>query len=234
MDFVGRTREIAALRRLLRQGMNVLLTGRYGVGRSRLTREFAAHFSATWQFLFIDFSRPVSRSLNEALRQAGSSPGTRGRKSYTRLIDAKETLFADDGDARLPRVLVLDDIGKLTPRKLAFLEDLRQADSLLFIAVVENALPEADLFRLRALLYPSAVLPLGNLGHAETAEFFRLASRRYRLGWDEPTIQGLARAANGYPWWMVERLRREIEEGIPLSPHRPEVPGGASDPSAPR
>ncbi len=232
MDFVGRSREIVALRRLLRQGNNIVLRGRYGVGRSRLTREFAARFSSTWQFLFLDFSRPVSRSLNEALRRASLPRGRSGRRRCRRLIDAKEILSPDPHVAVLLRVLVLEDIGKLSPRKIAFLEDLRQGGSLQFIAVVESSLPETDFFRLRALLYPSAVLTLGNLGHAATVAFFRLASRRCRLGWDEPTLQGLARAANGYPWWMVERLRREIEKANAPAPCRAEEAEDAADPAA--
>jgi hypothetical protein len=134
MNFVGRKREIAAVTKSLKQNINVVMTGRYGVGRSCLVKHIA---------------------------------------------------------------------------KLNFLRDLRLDSDLLFVAITESFLPEADLFRLRSTLCPSDMLTLHNLKRKETVAFFRNFSRRKRLGWSESFIKMLAASTEGYALLMQERAQRE-------------------------
>lgn len=96
------------------------------------------------------------------------------------------------------------------------MRDMRFDSDLLFIAITESFLPDADLFRLRATLYPSDLLPLDNLKRTETAAFFRKVSQNKRLGWSEHFIQMLAASAGGYALMMKEMAQREAE----LSPNR--------------
>jgi hypothetical protein len=91
---------------------------------------------------------------------------------------------------------------------------MRFDGDLLFTAIAESFLSEDELFRLRAVLYPSDLLNLRNLSQAETTTFFRNVSNRKRLGWTEKFIQMLAASSEGYPLLMQERLQREI--GLPL------------------
>jgi hypothetical protein len=91
---------------------------------------------------------------------------------------------------------------------------MRFDGDLLFTALAESFLSEDELFRLRAVLYPSDLLNLRNLSQAETTTFFRNVSNRKRLGWTEKFIQMLAASSEGYPLLMQERLQREI--GLPL------------------
>jgi len=209
MNFVGRKRELAAVIKSLKQNHNAVLAGRYGVGRSCLVKHIARLHSATWQFLFADFSKTVARSCNEMISQLASGGSKANQHNYTRLMYAKDILIERKSVTDLPRVLVLDNIGKLSRPKLAFLRDMRLDSDLLFIAVTESFLPEADLFRLRATLYPSDMLELHNLKRKETVDFFRNFSQRKRLGWSESFIQMLAASTEGYALLMQERAQRE-------------------------
>jgi AAA ATPase domain len=209
MNFVGRKREIAAVIKSLKQDRNVVLTGRYGVGRTSLVKQIAGLYSATWQFLLADFSKTVARSCNEMISQLASGGSQTQPYQYTRLMHAKDILAGRKADADLPRVIVLDNIDKITRPKLAFLRDMRLDSDLLFVAVAESFLPEADLFRLRATLYPSDVMTLHNLKPKETAAFFRNFSRRKQLGWTVDFIQMLAASTGGYALLMKEIAQRE-------------------------
>ena len=86
---------------------------------------------------------------------------------------------------------------------------MRLESDLLFIAITESFLPETDLFRLRATLYPADVLTLHNLKRKETVTFFRNFSQRKRLGWSENFIQMLAASTGGYALLMQEIAQRE-------------------------
>lgn len=223
MNFVGRKREIAAVIKFLKQNRNVVLTGRYGVGRSSLVKQIARLHSATWQFLFADFSKTVARSCNEMISQLASGGCQARPHQYTRLMHAKDILAGRKAEADLPRVIVLDNIDKISRPKLAFLRDMRLESDLLFVAVAESFLPEADLFRLRSTLYPSDVLTLHNFKPKETAAFFRNFSRREQLGWTAGFIRMLAASTGGYPLLMKEIARREAglaQKGNSLSKTR--------------
>jgi hypothetical protein len=209
MNFVGRKREIAAVIKSLKQNRNIVLTGRYGVGRSCLVKHIARLHAATWQFLYADFSKTVARSCNEMISQLAAGTRRAQPHQYTRLMHAKDILAGRNKAADLPRVIVLDNIGKISRPKLAFLRDMRLDSDLLFITVTESFLPEADLFRLRAALYPSDMLTLHNLKRKETAAFFRNFSQRKQLGWTASFIQMLAASTGGYALLMKEVAQRE-------------------------
>lgn len=210
MDFVGRKREIAAVMRSLKHGRNVVVTGRFGVGRSRLVKHISKLHPDAWQFLFADFSKPASQSCNDLMHQLIPHRGSSMRNRYTRMMYVKEILLKKKLAARLPRVVVLDNIGKISHQKLAFIRNMRFDSELLFIAIAESFLSETALFRLRSVLYPSDLLTLHNLGKPVTAAFFRYASQRKKLDWNENFIQMLAASTEGYPLLMKERLQREV------------------------
>jgi energy-coupling factor transporter ATP-binding protein EcfA2 len=214
MDFVGRKREIAAVIRSLKQGRNVVLTGRFGVGRSRLVKHISKLYPDAWQFLFADFSKPASRSCNDLIHQLVPHRNRSRRNCYTRLMYAKDFILGKKLAAHLPGVVVLDNIGKISNQKLAFIRDMRFDSELLFIAIGESFLSEAELFRLRSVLYPSDVLTLHNLSKTETKAFYRNASQKKRLDWDESFIKMLAASTEGYPLLMKERIQREAGPSI--------------------
>lgn len=210
MDFVGRKKEIGAVKRSLLQGQNIILTGRFGVGRSSLARQISKLYAETWRFLFADFSKPAARCCNDMLRQFMPQRGSSCRNRYTRLIHAKDILFRKETTGGMPRVIVLDNMAKINKQKLDFIRNIRFDGQLQFIAIVESFLPAGDLFRLRSALYPSRLLNLGNLSKTETLSFFRIVSQRKNLGWGDSLIQMLAASTEGYPLLMRERLEREV------------------------
>jgi len=87
---------------------------------------------------------------------------------------------------------------------------MRSDSELLFIAIAESFLSEADLFRLRSVLYSSDLLILHNLTKVEATAFFRNFSKRKKLDWSENFINLLAASSEGYPLLMKERLQREV------------------------
>jgi hypothetical protein len=168
--------------RSLKQGRNVIINGRSGVGRSCLVKHIAKLHSGAWQFLFADFSKPASQSCNDLIHQLFPRRGRLRRNRYTRLMQAKDILLGKKLTAHLPRVVVLDNIGKISHQKLAFIQDMRFDGELMFTAIAESFLSEDDLFRLRAVLYPSDLQNLRNLSKAETTSFFRKVSNIKNLG----------------------------------------------------
>ena len=216
MDFVGRKREIAAVMKCLKHGRNVVLTGRFGVGCSRLIKQISKLHSDTFRFLFADFSKTAGQSCNDMVHQLVPNKRRSRRNRYTRLMYAKDIILGKKLAADLPRVIVLDNIGRISHQKLAFIRDMRFDKELLFIAITESFLTETDLFLLRSVLYPSYVLALRNLSKSETVAFFRHASNRKNLGWSENFIQSLAASTEGYPLLMKERLQREMGPPIKL------------------
>ena len=114
------------------------------------------------------------------------------------------------GDKKQP-VIVLDNVGKLSQQKLAFIRYLARGKRFLLIALVESFLPEDHLFQLRASLYPSDLIRLSNLGAKRAAEFFRYFSNKHDFHWTRSHIHALATATNGYPLGMRDFLSDELE-----------------------
>jgi len=202
--FVGRQREIARIRRELAEGHNLVLTGRFGIGRTALLRHLAREEEARWHFIFIDGSQPPARMCEQlflslfpkqlkALRRS-AYPG-----SFMRRIIASRR-FID----RRPHLLVLDDIAKLTHPRFEFIRWLQSLNRFTIIAVTERFLPQGDLWRLRSILVPAPLVTLERLGHSASRQFFETWSIRHGLGWDEGIVAGLVRASNGYPPNMWE------------------------------
>jgi hypothetical protein len=220
MDFVGRKREIAAVMRSLKQGRNVVINGRFGIGRSCLVRHIAKLHSGAWQFIFADFSKPASQSCSDLIHQLVPHRWGHGRNRYTRLIHAKDILLGRKLVAHLPRVVVLDNVSKISHQKLAFVRDLRLdceffGSELKFIAIAESFLSETELFHLRSILYPSDLLTLHSLNRTDTIAFFRYVSQKKRLDWTEGFIRMMAASTEGYPLLMKERLQREVGLATP-------------------
>ena len=101
MNFIGRKREITAVIKTLKQNRNIVLAGRYGVGRSCLVKHVSELCSETWQFLFADFSKTVARSCNDMVNQLASGQRRLQRHRYMRLIHAKDLIIRREISADL-------------------------------------------------------------------------------------------------------------------------------------
>ncbi len=209
-DFVGREREIAEIASALQAGTNVVLSGKFGMGRTSLVHHVAANSDGRWQFIFADCSRPpaaICRQLASQLcpprrsRRWAEEPAY--RKARRQLLDAARW-------ATPPAVFVLDNVARMTPAKWELVRFLSGASRLRIAVVVESFLPEADVERLRVFLYPSIRLDLGRLPVPQSHEFFERVSGRIGLGWSRDQIRGLAVRGGGYPLSMVEAAAEAV------------------------
>jgi hypothetical protein len=214
--FVGRNKEIEWLRRELAAGSNVVLTGRFGAGRTALLRHLAGEEEPVRRFVFVNGALPPGPACQQlflALFPKQARALERACKPQSFMRATIESRCLPD---RRPHVVVLDDVAKLTPQRLEFLRWLRGLEKFRIIAVAERFLPEEDLWRLRTLLVPAPLLVLRRLGAAACEQFFRSFSQREGLAWDEGTIQGLARASGGYPltlWELASTARGKAPSG---------------------
>jgi len=67
MYFYGREKEISKIKRALEKRENIVITGKYGIGRTSLIKYLADITSKKWQFIFTDFSKTPSSVCNEIL-----------------------------------------------------------------------------------------------------------------------------------------------------------------------
>lgn len=200
MTFVGREAERKAVRKALEAGQGVVLRGRFGIGRTALVRRVADDLGPRWRFVFVD-SRETPASVCVRLVDAlivppgkrHVTPGTY-RENRTRLSKGR----------RIPGkpVVVVDDIGHLTYAKWDLLRFLAKLPKLRIVAIVESFLPDCDVTRLRAVLYPSIRLDLAHLPLPASLTFFAEASDRYSLGWGPDHLRLLATSRGGYPLEM--------------------------------
>jgi hypothetical protein len=208
--FVGRSAEIASLRRELEAGRNVVIVGKYGIGRTSLVRQAAAQLEAAYRFYFLDFASTPAGMCRSAFEEIFKGTARRRRPSPESYRQVQRFVAHESPrEARIP-VLVFDDVARLTPAKCALLRYLARTGHFRFIAIAEAFLSSADLSRLRVLLFPNALLTLHPLAPGESEEFFSAASRNLGLSWTASRMSLLARVKHGYPLAMAETVAREL------------------------
>ena len=204
--FVGRTKEIARIKRELAAGRNLVVTGRFGIGRTTLAVQVARELGSAWRFVFLDGSQTSARVCEHLLHAWAPQQRAQARSADSWTVTRSRLGVLRSPDAR-PVALVLDDIAKVTRPKLDFVRRIARAGHLRIIAVTELFLPDDELFRLRSVLCPAPLIRLGPLASNAALEFFSMWSRQHGLGWDAGHIQGLAAATHGYPLGMWEAAR---------------------------
>jgi hypothetical protein len=209
--FVGRERETARVIKALDQRRNIVLTGKYGMGRTSLVRYVAEATEKRWRFLFVDFSKTPARICNELLAALTPERNPKDHPVYIRYKAARFFVAkVEFGDKPQP-VIVLDNIRKLSTQRVAFIRYLAWNRRFLFIALPENFLPEADVSHLRTVLYPSDLVRLGKLGAKPAADFFRHFSDKHRFQWTRSHIRMLVTASRGYPLGMKDFVKDELQ-----------------------
>jgi hypothetical protein len=211
MLFWGRKKEIAAVTAALSKKKKLVLTGKYGIGKTTLVRQVAETNGERWRFLFADFSNTPARICNDLLRELRPKRSSAGRTRYVGYKTGRFLIADLASKSKRRLVIVLDNIAKLTPQKLNLIRYLAWDKPSLFIAITERFLPEEDLFQLRANLYPSRQIKLGYLSAEQTSEFFRFCAEKHGFRWTENHIHMLALATKGYPLAMREFIAKELE-----------------------
>jgi AAA+ ATPase superfamily predicted ATPase len=208
MFFVGRERETHEIIGLIEGNKNVILTGKFGIGRTALVRHIAAINQNQWRFVMVDFSLSPAQAEQAILPKWVSSikPG-KGLRPYK-----PGRLLNDHLDHKgKPWVVVLDNIARLSTQKRAFIHRLKEEERFRFIAIAETFLPERDLFLLRKELIPGQVITLQYLSVKDGYRLFRYLSEKYHLHWPDNRIKMLASATQGYPLGIKEIVYKEVE-----------------------
>jgi hypothetical protein len=211
MYFVGREKETKQIIKALKRGDNVILMGKYGIGRTSLAKHIADITLNRLRFIFVDFSQTpgkVCRHLMDRLL-AGKSSKEHGKALGYKSIRFRISTQAF-ADKRQP-VLVLDNIGKLSAQKLDLIRYLAMTKRFLFVAIVENFLQGEKLFSLRTWLTPASLTKVSYLSKQSGREFFHHYAAKHRLHWTESEIRTLAEMTGGYPLGMKEVLTRKLE-----------------------
>ena len=211
MYFCGREKEISEITHALKKRKHIVITGKYGIGKTVLAKHLSAITKQRWRFVFTDFSKTPSNVCNEILWKVSPKRQPKHRHKYIKYKIARSLIADLTLKDNRQLVIVLDNISELSHQKLAFIQYVVFSKKLLFIAITEGFLPENDLFQLRSCLMPSHLLKLGNLGTKNAVEFFRHASQKNNLNWSEKHIRMLAEITGGYPLGMKEFVKQEME-----------------------
>ena len=208
--FVGRERETQRIIKALMNGHNIVIEGKFGIGRTSLVRHVSSLIMDQWQFIFVDFSHTpgkMSEKLMKELhipkmnKQTGKQWGYKSRRyriANMAMPQGKKT------------VIVFDNIAKITPQKTVFLRHLILEKRFQFIIIVEHVLSENDLFFLKAQLLPTATVSLHNLHGEDIINYLRYLSNRHHWNWPETHIISMAALTGGYPLGMIEMMRKKI------------------------
>lgn len=209
MYFVGRSRETRLVIDALRRGRNVIIAGRYGMGRTTLMRHIAHIAKDTFNIVFVDFTKTpayMCRQLIDAL----FSHAEKDRSIYAnRYKFIRSQILSDILKNRRPHVLVLDEVEKLTMHKKIFLQHLVRSERFIFVAVVASFLPEKEYRQLAEVLRTPFTLELGHLDKNSTQMFFKHAASQHGFLWTDDQIRRIALRTHGYPLSMREIIDAE-------------------------
>ncbi|HXG59655.1 MAG TPA: ATP-binding protein [Thermoanaerobaculia bacterium] len=206
MLFVGRESEIARIEKALHGGRNIVLCGKYGIGRTALIREIARR-NRGWRFIYANFGDAGTTIATEILSQlTGRSAHALRNGCTARRLVRSVTTFAPPADVHRV-VIVFDNIAKVTRPKLALIRSLRDPTRFAFAAIVEHFVRDEDLMRIRVALDPAIVVALGALNEETSTRFFANAAAEFDLPWSDSDVAGLARTMHGYPLEMVRTVR---------------------------
>ena len=212
MYFVGRSRETNLVIKALERGENVIVSGRFGMGRTSLLQHVVETARDRWRFVFIDFSKTPGDICRHLIREL--FPGYAARQGDT-CIKYKpsrfEILNRPLEDRRQP-VLVLDNIEKLSRQKLALLQLLTYEKRFLFVAITASFMPQSHYQQLKVALLAACRITLGHMSPSSTKEFFAHFSVKYNFNWTDDHIKNLSRRTMGYPLSMKEIVSAELKK----------------------
>ena len=209
MVFVGREKETRQIVRALEKGGNVIITGKFGMGRTKLVRYVADNYGERWRFVFVDFSKTPGQVCTDILTEI--SPGKQFKQpdQYQRYKTKRHQIATVKCKDARQVVFVLDNIEKLTSQRLALIRYLSWGKRFPFIAIAESFLREEDFFLLRAELLPEHVIKLGRISRRDSIAYFHAASERNGFQWESERIRMMAETVRGYPLSMREIVTRE-------------------------
>lgn len=210
IDLVGREKEGTRVVAALAAGRNVVVSGKYGSGRTALVRHLARTCAGQLRFVFCDFSAPPRETwatLAEALVPPQRRVVTKGRRGGYRTLRAR--VLGAPLAAGPPPVVVLDDVGRLTPARHDLVRRLTVSGRFRLVAILERHLPASEHARLLACLAPLERVDLGPLPQPAVRDFLARAAAVRGLAWTSEKIAAVAWGTGGYPLSMRLALEKE-------------------------
>jgi hypothetical protein len=209
MYFAGREKEIEQIKEALQGGENVIVSGKYGMGRTSLIKHIAEMMQEQWRFVFVDFSKTPGSVCNYLLVEL--FPAQEFDREQVKYRPSRFRIATFALEERRRHILVLDNMSKLSAQKLNLIRYLTWEKRFQFVSIVESFLPPNGLFRLRVWMNPSILITLQHLSPSSVIRFFQKLSKENQLGWTESRIKNLAEVTGGYPLRMKEIALRELE-----------------------
>lgn len=219
MCFVGREKEIRLIIKTLETDTNIVLSGKYGIGRTALIKHIAKIAQDRWRFFYLDFSQTPAEVCNALLKKLFPDYRSKNRHTYEHYKRSRFQIVNRALQDKRKHILILDNIAKLSPHKIKLLRYLATGKQFGFIAIVEQFIPEPDFLRLRVALSPAIRLSLTNLNIRHTQEFFRQYSLKYHLNLTPNRIRVMSEITNGYPLGMREFLNKAFTEDTGKRPN---------------
>jgi energy-coupling factor transporter ATP-binding protein EcfA2 len=210
MCFVGREKETKKIMKALERGNNVVLMGKYGIGRTSLIKHVAALMKDRWRFVFVDFSQTPGKVTTQLLGELVPEK-RRGKDHYIRNKSGRFLIVSKELKDKRKHVLVFDNIAKLTAQKLQLIRYLIQESTFQYIAIAESFLSKEDLFLLRAALLPAEMIMLPYLSEESTKTLLCHLADKYSFHWSEQRLSMLVSATRGYPLGVHEVIKRELD-----------------------
>ncbi len=124
MYFVGRQHEIARIRKDLEHGDNVIVCGKYDIGRTSLLKHIATLTQDRWRFIFVDFSPPGGVVCRDLFAQLFPKLRDKRKGAYLPYKSTRFQIVHLELDDKRQHVLVLDNIAKLSAQKLNLMQYL--------------------------------------------------------------------------------------------------------------
>ena len=193
-------------------GRNIILGGKFGIGRTRLIKEIA-RLANERKFVFVDFSQTPGKMSEKIMKALGIS---RRLKNQTKQMGYKSMRYriANANTAKLHKpVIVFDNIAKITAQKKIFLRHLILEQHFQFIAVVENFLPQKDLYDLKAQFMPATTLNLRHLKQQDIQNLLHTYAEQHHTAWTDHDICNLSSLSDGYPLRLKEMLEKKTIPG---------------------
>jgi hypothetical protein len=210
MLFVGRKSEKKKIIESLHNGKNIILGGKFGIGRTSLIRNIAKMLADERKFVFVDFSQTPGRMSEKLMKESGLSMRLKNKGNKMSYKSMRYRIANAKSSKGENPVIVFDNIAKITFQKIMFLRHLISEQHYQFIAIVEKFLPQKDLFALKAQFMPFVILTLGHLKTNDVENLLHNYAEKNHLNWMNSFTHKLALLSDGYPLGLVEMLKKEL------------------------